>query len=446
MGVNLPLNILYRLSEIATTYVEIFLLFGYYDLFLIPRQEAPQSQYLKQAVVILITAGVVFCNSIQLVSYITLILYIPVLALSSALLYTNRLLAFKGPSAVVITLFYCISLLVIDFSLPALITRALGIWDIDRAISCPSPVRLVYILTAKALCCLSYLCVRRIVQKRRYALFQILLFLGDMGAILLLGSFLIVHLFHPNSGVLFNNLGVVTIIFFCLLAAVFHIFFQLYERARQNERYKRLNAEKRKLEEKLTTYMAYASDLSAQAHDFKNHLLAIQGMAKSAENRPIACYIDELLPALTLTTLRYYTECSSINAIINYKKECAASMNVGFEAAVRLPGDFQADASDLVVILSNLIDNCLDYFALNDGMPDKRIRVTVEKRHAFIQVKVQNTAVSDPSVRIGSTTKRDKLRHGKGLCNIRHIVEKYHGDIQMIYQPPYFTVSIFLCA
>lgn len=98
------------------------------------------------------------------------------------------------------------------------------------------------------------------------------------------------------------------------------------------------------------------------------------------------------------------------------------------------------DASDMVVLLSNLLDNAIEACQQYDK-GDKSIHVMAVAQQDFF-ISVRNT--SEPVVIINGsipTTKPEPQLHGFGLANIRLILEKYSGEYTMFYENGWFQFT-----
>ena len=98
------------------------------------------------------------------------------------------------------------------------------------------------------------------------------------------------------------------------------------------------------------------------------------------------------------------------------------------------------DASDMVVLLSNLLDNAIEACQRYDK-GDKAIHVMAVVQQDFF-ISVRNT--SEPVVIINGsipTTKPEPQLHGFGLANIRLILEKYSGEYTMFYENGWFQFT-----
>ena len=96
--------------------------------------------------------------------------------------------------------------------------------------------------------------------------------------------------------------------------------------------------------------------------------------------------------------------------------------------------------SDMVVLLSNLLDNAIEACQQYDK-GDKAIHVMAVAQQDFF-ISVRNT--SEPVVIISGsipTTKPEPQMHGFGLANIQLILEKYSGEYTMFYENGWFQFT-----
>lgn len=98
---------------------------------------------------------------------------------------------------------------------------------------------------------------------------------------------------------------------------------------------------------------------------------------------------------------------------------------------------------DLNIILGNLMDNAIEG-TLN--AEKKIIMLSMELDRKVLYINIKNSY--DQVVRIKDnklmTRKSDKISHGIGLENIRIIVNKYNGQLDINYDENVFEVDILL--
>ena len=68
----------------------------------------------------------------------------------------------------------------------------------------------------------------------------------------------------------------------------------------------------------------------------------------------------------------------------------------------------------------------------------------LQEVNEMLLITMENTAPVEPEQKNGRflTSKKNKKEHGWGVQSMRHIVEKYGGDIAFKYEKEWFQVEI----
>ncbi|MDC7286274.1 ATP-binding protein [Blautia schinkii] len=101
--------------------------------------------------------------------------------------------------------------------------------------------------------------------------------------------------------------------------------------------------------------------------------------------------------------------------------------------------------ADFVVVLANLFDNAIE--ASGKCESDNRfIELSVQSVNEMFILRMKNTYLSEPNMKNNRfiTSKKDKTKHGWGIESVKHIVEKYGGQIAFEYSGNIFEVSIII--
>ncbi len=177
-------------------------------------------------------------------------------------------------------------------------------------------------------------------------------------------------------------------------------------------------------------------------HDYKNHLLCVQGLLDGGEYDEAKDYIR----AITLRQTASGREFSSGNAIVNaiLADKSEAAENIGAE--LRFQGIVYEDipAVDVCTIFANALDNALEACAkLTDGEPKIiSVKCSYVKHIQFINISnptAENVNIVNNAVQ---TSKEDKNAHGIGLYNIRRTVEKYDGEFDISCEGGMFMLDV----
>ena len=164
--------------------------------------------------------------------------------------------------------------------------------------------------------------------------------------------------------------------------------------------------------------------LMIYAHDAKNHLTAIRNLNN---NKEIAEYIDRMTESLTNYSNVCHSSNKMIDAIINrYITECEMK-HIDFAYDVKLCDLSYIDNTDIVAILSNLMNNAVESAEKADG---GFISFAIDRRNRFEVLVIKNSCPEKPDKKDGMylSSKNDKENHGLGLRSITQTVQKYGGD------------------
>lgn len=257
-------------------------------------------------------------------------------------------------------------------------------------------------------------------------------------------------------------------VWICVLGLLVMLFFGLYIRE-----IKRRGQDKKKQEEldrMLTHYIAEQLDLEkkfsdmqydyerqqdmseeirriqeqirALKHDMKNHTLVILSYLEENRVEEAKGYAGELLDKLNKMYTYVNVGNSLLNYIINNKLSRAKESGIEIKAEIEnLPFDYM-DSVDFSALLNNLLDNAI-HGALDSDSPKLEVQISAKKGFDVITVKNSiDESVLESNPDFLST--KEEPGHGYGMKQIRSIVDKYHGDIDIYEKNNNFIVSIML--
>lgn len=185
-------------------------------------------------------------------------------------------------------------------------------------------------------------------------------------------------------------------------------------------------------------------DVRQFRHDYRNHLLCIQGMLKAKEYDEATAYIENLTSHKITSSPKYFTGHSIADSILNDKAEYA--QNIGVE--IKCNGIIYEDISavDICIVLANAIDNAIEACEkITDSSP-KTISVNCDYYKCIQLICITNPVAENIVIHNNNikTSKSDKSNHGIGLYNIRKTVAKYNGEFDITCENNIFKLDIAL--
>lgn len=207
----------------------------------------------------------------------------------------------------------------------------------------------------------------------------------------------------------------------------------------------------KRLFETITEIRQYYDEIRAQTHEYTNKLYVISGLLQLK-------YYDKAIELIQKETKKINTQ----NHIlfkqikdINVQAILLGKIGKASEKKVKLVIDENSslsqlpehiEISDLVIILGNLIDNAIEVVPQNTG---KIIFFTTDIGNDIIfEITDNGKGISDEEISLifkkGVTSKKGKSR-GYGLFNVKEVVEKLNGSIEVNVNKNHGTTfSVFL--
>lgn len=182
--------------------------------------------------------------------------------------------------------------------------------------------------------------------------------------------------------------------------------------------------------------------VKALRHDMKHHMNELKILAAKGENRAIEEYIGDMQEFITNPNEIVSSGNLEIDSVMNYlihrAKEELHTVNVN----VRLPKSV-SHSFDINVILGNLLENSIEAARQTE---EKRLDINIELQQGFLRIQIENSYNGKLEKRHQRllTTKKIKGLHGIGLKNVRKMVEKYDGIMEVCPEDNLFRVILIL--
>lgn len=238
-------------------------------------------------------------------------------------------------------------------------------------------------------------------------------------------------------------IAIVEIIFIFLIMAIINVWYcmDLYKRDRNNK--------KSEIKESMNPLIQELIDeMKASEHEYKNHLNILYCMiqvCKEDELRGKAKnYIGNVFENKNLLNSLSDIENTILKAVLLSKITQAEKSDIScnYKINSQLEG-IPLDDSELTVVLSNLFNNAIEAASKSQN---KFIEILTEQSNEKYIIKVSNSADNLTEEMIPEI---DKVRfstkgkgRGYGLYNIKNIVTKYKGKLQISLEEDMFNIII----
>ena len=172
-------------------------------------------------------------------------------------------------------------------------------------------------------------------------------------------------------------------------------------------------------------------------HEFKNQLQAISDLLALREVDEAKKYIQTIQGQQTTRIFCVNSYHPIVDAVLNHKYQTAKEYGVDVQIKVNDLSNVSIETNQLVVLLSNLLDNAIEGCCRVDG---ERVLYCSMVASDVLLLSVRNT--SQP-VKIWNntieTSKKSKINHGYGLSQVQYILERLHAEYAFDYQNGWFT-------
>ena len=191
-------------------------------------------------------------------------------------------------------------------------------------------------------------------------------------------------------------------------------------------------------------------------HDMKKHMLLLASYLENAEYDSAKSYVSNFERYLKIPGKYADTGNMELDAMLNYSLDKANKLNCEIETNITVPKITFMNEFDLNILLGNLLDNALEALS---KVNERYLYVGISYNKSMLLIRVKNTynGVFDRNVGVDLSDRFDEDKslqkkfksskegkHGIGLKNIKEVVEKYEGEINVDAGDKYFNVDIIL--
>lgn len=178
-------------------------------------------------------------------------------------------------------------------------------------------------------------------------------------------------------------------------------------------------------------------------HDMNHHIQELRRLAAGNEGQELLRYLDKMETAMTNEKEYVYSGNKEFDGLLNYMLEKANDALKKVEIEIRNLRGLNEYSFELAVILGNLLDNAIEAAVKTE---EQLLRFRMEEEKGVLYIYVANRYSGKLPEKEGQlfTTKKDGGNHGLGLKNVKDIVEKNHGALDIRHDQEMFEVNVTL--
>ena len=190
------------------------------------------------------------------------------------------------------------------------------------------------------------------------------------------------------------------------------------------------------------------TSVSSLRHDFSNHILVLHGLLKVGQSDKALQYASSLFNEVkTIESLQVDIDHPGLSILLQTKKIAAQNHRINMDTAISHDSFGRIKTTDLITILSNLIDNAIEA-TIELPEDERKIRIECTANNTLYSFKVTNTGHKigeEEQIFIkGYSTKNKELgkMRGQGLFIVKEVVNKYNGNISIESSAESVTTAI----
>lgn len=184
-------------------------------------------------------------------------------------------------------------------------------------------------------------------------------------------------------------------------------------------------------------------------HDFKNHLLALDGIIQCGDMKEYQAYMERIREPFLQKPIEWRTGHSIMDLILNYKVREARNKKIQVKCSVfgYMNFDLQITDEEVCSLVGNLWDNAIEACERLKQNEEVWIEFLLQIRPEKLLMEISNPyreIVTDKRGKL-QTTKVSKGIHGIGVRTIKDITERYGGYFRYELYDHVFSVEVMIC-
>lgn len=172
------------------------------------------------------------------------------------------------------------------------------------------------------------------------------------------------------------------------------------------------------------------------AHEFEHHMQILRDLLDQNQVEAAREYLGRLKKNRSIHVMSVNSCHPVIDVILNQKYQTARENDIKMQIRVNDLSKVAIPTDDLVVVLTNLLDNAIEACRRIDGYREIFCSILYDDG---LYISIRNTS---PPVEIINgkipTSKADSLSHGFGLMSVSHVMDKLHAEYTFGYDEGWF--------
>lgn len=292
--------------------------------------------------------------------------------------------------------------------------------------------RMALIISSKSFYIIMALFIIYLLRKRKIVYnTKIYMFLSLIMIMLqfIISNFIQLYLFFLND---YQELKLTLIFLILIILLVLFMLIYISDLYQTKQEYEKLKYIKESDEIIKNLY----NEVKITKHDIKHVYEMLGYYISNHEYTKLSKFIDDKQENINKVPVLIQTDNEIVNMILNNKIMKAYSHNLNVEFEVSLKKEIFISDCDINDLLSNALDNAIDY-----NIENGNIQIKIIQEEAYIYISIKNSTENKEML-----TKKNITDHGFGIKSIKRICNKYNGVMETSLKNTEFTLQITLLA
>lgn len=199
---------------------------------------------------------------------------------------------------------------------------------------------------------------------------------------------------------------------------------------------------KQKISLQTENYNALKKNYSLQrkaTHEFERHIQVLRDLLDQEEYDSAKHYVHQLQANRTLKIFSIHSNNPFIDVVLNQKYQLAQENGITMRVQVNDLSSIPYQADELVVLLSNLLDNAIEACLKIDGQREILCSILEED---CINISIRNT--SGPVAVVNgeiASSKQNAAEHGFGIPAVKYILDRLGAEYTFAYKDGWFQFA-----
>ncbi|GAA0181072.1 hypothetical protein SH2C18_36570 [Clostridium sediminicola] len=180
-------------------------------------------------------------------------------------------------------------------------------------------------------------------------------------------------------------------------------------------------------------------------HDMNNNLQLVKTFINNKDIEEAKLFFEKLIKKSTSHGSKTFCKNGIVNAVLNNKYDLMVQNKINTNINISID-NISIDDMDICSIFANTLDNAIEASLKIEDISKRKITIKARTSKGYFSYSISNQKINDVLVEKGSiiSSKQAKETHGYGLQNVRDIVNKYNGTIDINYNSEEFSLVMII--